>query len=239
MHASSHLAVSQHELRYMQNCTWGGWGGEGCGKRGGRRSRLLWLRARSVATQEWQSPALDALAAWLGEDAARLEPRLAQRDAIQRFVALFAGAAAAGDSEALARLLDSFLRILRRSPKVTVEVAEGGLGPLVAEMLRRASALTALNVLQLARALPRYNPSLSALASPVPPVPPAEQLPARLPGRTWRACVRLRKAACCVACSAASQGRCSCRPLPVDVAQIDAHVGALHERFVGAACNTL
>lgn len=91
----------------------------------------------------------------------RLEPRLAQRDAVQRFVALFAGAAAAGDSEALARLLDSFLRILRRSPRVTVEVAEGGLGPLVAEMLRRASALTALNVLQLARALPSHKPSPS------------------------------------------------------------------------------
>lgn len=30
-----------------------------------------------------------------------------------------------------------------------VEVAEGGMGPLVAQMLRRASALTALNVLQL------------------------------------------------------------------------------------------
>ncbi|KAK9823005.1 hypothetical protein WJX81_005420 [Elliptochloris bilobata] len=114
---------------------------------------------------EWQGPALDALAAWLGEDPARLEPRLAQRDAVQRFVALFAGAAAAGDSEALARLLDSFLRVLRRSPKVTVEVAEGGLGPLVAEMLRRASALTALNVLQLVRVLYAAHPAPKRFAA--------------------------------------------------------------------------
>lgn len=76
--------------------------------------------------QEWQGLALDALAAWLGEDPARLEPRLAQRDAVQRFVALFAAAAAAGDSEALARLLDSFLRLLRRSPKITVRARARG-----------------------------------------------------------------------------------------------------------------
>ena len=41
-------------------------------------------------------------------------------------------------------------------------MAEGGLGALVADMLRRASALTALNVLQLARApappAPRRTP---------------------------------------------------------------------------------
>lgn len=79
--------------------------------------------------QEWQGAALDALAAWLGEDPGRLEPRLAQRDAVQRLVALFAAAAAAGDSEALARLLDSFLRLLRRSPKITVRTLRGPAGP--------------------------------------------------------------------------------------------------------------
>ena len=74
----------------------------------------------AVAWQAWQGPALDALAAWLGEDPTRLEPRLRQRDAIQRFVALFGSYSQNADSEALACLLDPFLRIMKRSRKVTV-----------------------------------------------------------------------------------------------------------------------
>jgi hypothetical protein len=73
-----------------------------------------------VCAQTWQGQALDALAAWLAEDGARVEPRLASREACQRFVALFAAYAPAGDSEALSRLLDAFLRILRRSSRITV-----------------------------------------------------------------------------------------------------------------------
>ena len=99
--------------------------------------------SRPARPQEWQGAALDALAAWLGEDPGRLEPRLAQRDAVQRFVALFAAAAAGGDSEALARLLDSFLRLLRRSPKLTVRArgaAPRGLAGTSTVDLRRARA---------------------------------------------------------------------------------------------------
>ena len=73
--------------------------------------------------QAWQGPALDALAAWLGEDATRLEPRLRQRDAVLRFVALFASYSQNADSEALASLLDPFLRIMKRSRKITVWVS--------------------------------------------------------------------------------------------------------------------
>ena len=70
--------------------------------------------------QVWQGPALDALAAWLAEDPGRIEPRLRQQDAVQRFVALFASYSQNADSEALARLLDPFLRIMKRSRKITV-----------------------------------------------------------------------------------------------------------------------
>ncbi|CAL8466918.1 g6454 [Coccomyxa elongata] len=108
--------------------------------------------------QMWQGPALDALAAWLAEDGPRVEPRLASREACQRFVALFAAYAPAGDSEALSRLLDAFLRILRRSPRITVEVGQGGLAPLVVDMLGRAGALTQLQLLQVLRALYEYAP---------------------------------------------------------------------------------
>ena len=72
--------------------------------------------------QVWQGPALDALAAWLGEDLARMEPRLRQQDAVQRFVSLFASYSQNADSEALARLLDPFLRIMKRSRKITVHL---------------------------------------------------------------------------------------------------------------------
>ena len=72
------------------------------------------------SAQAWQGAALDALAAWLPEDVSRVEPRLAQREACQRFVALFAAYAPLGDSEALSRLLKPFLRILRHSKRITV-----------------------------------------------------------------------------------------------------------------------
>ena len=52
-----------------------------------------------------------------------MEPRLAQREACQRFVALFAAYAPSGDSEALSRLLKPFLRILRHSKRITVRPA--------------------------------------------------------------------------------------------------------------------
>jgi len=73
--------------------------------------------------QVWQGAALDALAAWLSEDAPRVEPRLAAREACQRFVTLFAAYAPSGDSETLSRLLKPFLCILRHSKRITVSPA--------------------------------------------------------------------------------------------------------------------
>ena len=58
----------------------------------------------------------------MDQDPNRIEPRLRQQDAVQRFVALFASYNQNADSEALARLLDPFLRILKRSQKITVSV---------------------------------------------------------------------------------------------------------------------
>lgn len=43
-----------------------------------------------------QALALDALAAWLEEDAGRLQPRLAQRDTLARLTALLAAHTPAG-----------------------------------------------------------------------------------------------------------------------------------------------
>ena len=49
-----------------------------------------------------------------------MEPRLAAREACQRFVVLFAAYAPSGDSEPLSRLLKPFLRILLHSKRITV-----------------------------------------------------------------------------------------------------------------------
>jgi hypothetical protein len=68
--------------------------------------------------QDWQGPALDALAAWLVEDMNRIEGRLSQ--SVAKFVQLFNTYRTRGGSDALARLLDPFLRILKRSPQITV-----------------------------------------------------------------------------------------------------------------------
>ncbi|DBA67330.1 TPA: hypothetical protein ACH3X2_001627 [Trebouxia sp. C0005] len=106
----------------------------------------------------WQGPALDALAAWLGEDPGRIEPRLRQQDAVQRFVALFASYSQNADSEALARLLDPFLRIMKRSRKITVEVSLNGMAPLLVQLLKQPNALTALNLLQIVRCMYEQHP---------------------------------------------------------------------------------
>lgn len=70
--------------------------------------------------QEWQATALEALAAWLAEDGARLEARLEKAQAASLLTGVFREHAQAPPSEALARMLDSSLRILRRSPRITV-----------------------------------------------------------------------------------------------------------------------
>ncbi|CAK0734185.1 hypothetical protein CVIRNUC_000395 [Coccomyxa viridis] len=118
----------------------------------------LELLLNLLQEQAWQGAALDALAAWLSEDASRVEPRLAQREACQRFVALFAAYAPAGDSEALSRLLKPFLRILRHSKRITVEMGQGGLTPIVLDTLAQTSALTALDLLQVLRTLFEFHP---------------------------------------------------------------------------------
>ncbi|KAL3139702.1 hypothetical protein ABBQ38_004012 [Trebouxia sp. C0009 RCD-2024] len=108
--------------------------------------------------ETWQGPALDALAAWLGEDPGRMEPRLRQQDAVQRFVSLFASYSQNADSEALARLLDPFLRIMKRSRKITVEVSLNGMAPLLVQLLKQPNALTALNLLQIVRCMYEQHP---------------------------------------------------------------------------------
>ena len=88
---------------------------------GAHQAGRVRFNAAIRCAQMWQAAALDALAAWLAEDAGRIEPRLAGREACGRFVALFAPHAAEGGAgEALPRLLDPFLRMLRRSPRIAV-----------------------------------------------------------------------------------------------------------------------
>lgn len=91
----------------------------------GSRKLLLAVGTHSCCCdlQDWQGPALDALAVWLTEDPARIEPRLTQRIPVERFVRLFARYSDRGGSDELARLLDPFLRILRRSPQITVRLS--------------------------------------------------------------------------------------------------------------------
>lgn len=74
----------------------------------------------SRAWQDWQGPALEALASWLHEDMNRIEGRLSQQQSIARFVQLFNTYSTRGGSNALARLLDPFLKILKKSPQITV-----------------------------------------------------------------------------------------------------------------------
>ena len=50
----------------------------------------------SICTRWLQALALDALAAWLEEDAGRLQPRLATRDTLARLTALLASHTPAG-----------------------------------------------------------------------------------------------------------------------------------------------
>ena len=75
--------------------------------------------------QVWQGPALDAMAAWLAEDVARVEARLAEADARARLTGVLAihATASAPADDRLARLLTPFYRILRRSRRLAVSTA--------------------------------------------------------------------------------------------------------------------
>lgn len=56
----------------------------------------------------------------------RIEGRLSQQQSISRFVQLFNTYSSRGGSNALARLLEPFLKILRRSPQITVRTLSQG-----------------------------------------------------------------------------------------------------------------
>ena len=59
----------------------------------------------------------------------RIEGRLSQQQSISRFVQLFNTYSSRGGSNALARLLEPFLKILRRSPQITVSSLGSRLSP--------------------------------------------------------------------------------------------------------------
>lgn len=108
----------------------------------------------------YQALALDALAAWLEEDAGRLQPRLAQRDTLARLTALIAAhtPAVPGDTDALVAVLGPLSRLLRAGPRVSAEAGRSGLPPLLCELLKRPPALAALPLLQALRAIYEHHP---------------------------------------------------------------------------------
>lgn len=112
-----------------------------------------------------QLMALDALAAWLEAEPPRVEAMLLDREALDRLVMLLpAGTAAAataapgGDGEQLQSLLTSLARLLQRSPRLAVELAQNGLAARVVELLKRPGATAALSLLQMLRAMYEHHP---------------------------------------------------------------------------------
>ncbi|PRW61538.1 MAP3K epsilon kinase 1-like isoform X2 [Chlorella sorokiniana] len=110
-----------------------------------------------------QVAVLDALAAWLEQEPPRVEAQLAEPEALARLVTLLpagatAASAAAGDGEQLQSLLAPLLRLLQRSPRLAVELAQNGLAPRVVELLRRPNATAALSLLQMLRAMYEHHP---------------------------------------------------------------------------------
>ena len=81
---------------------------------------LICAQATHIGLQEWQALALEALAAWLVEDTQRMQPEMARPQAVSQLTAVFQERAHAQPSDTLTRLLDALLRILRRSPRITV-----------------------------------------------------------------------------------------------------------------------
>lgn len=93
---------------------------------------------------------LDALAAWLDQEPPRVEQRLVEPSALTRLVTLLpsglgttapSGGAlgsgsggAGGESDVLQGLLASLLRLLAKSPRLSVELAQNGLAPRVVSL---------------------------------------------------------------------------------------------------------
>ena len=75
--------------------------------------------------------ALESLAAWLAEDPGRIEPQLEAGPAVARLTAVFKGHAQSAPSEAVLRVLEPLLRILKRSRRITVRLpAPHGVCPI-------------------------------------------------------------------------------------------------------------
>ena len=176
------------------------------------RLRRLPCPARKNPLQAYQEPVLEALAAWLDADTARLEHRLLEPAAVTRLVSLLptiataggrarrAGALGAasliaagpfgclascthrllslpsptlvsptrwslcayccpGDFEALSRLLAPLLRLMGRSPRLCVALAQNGLAPRVMDLLKKPHAATCLSLLAMLRAMYEHHPA--------------------------------------------------------------------------------
>eukprot|EP00898_Chlorokybus_atmophyticus_P006214 jgi/Chlat1/6594/Chrsp46S06092 len=86
--------------------------------------------------EHWQVVAMDAMAVWLAADQRRVEPRLAQPDAVARLVAVFGSA----EGTAFVHILDPFLKIVTKSTRINVALSTtGGLAPLLVEKLRQSA----------------------------------------------------------------------------------------------------
>ncbi|CAD7703488.1 unnamed protein product [Ostreobium quekettii] len=116
----------------------------------------LTLMLRLLVEEQWQPLILDALATWLEEDIHRVEPKLMYQESIERLVTLLQSYRQ--KQSAVAGVLDPLLRMLQRSDKLSRQLGQGGLVPVIMEMLRTADAATSLKLLKALRSIYEMHP---------------------------------------------------------------------------------
>lgn len=99
-----------------------------------------------LCVQQWQAKVLDGLAQWLEADIHQVEPKLTIMDSVQLLISILQNYRQ--KTNEVSQVLEPILRMLERSDKLSRQMGQCGLAPVIVDMLRLADAATCLKLLK-------------------------------------------------------------------------------------------
>lgn len=104
----------------------------------------------------WSVTALDSIAVCLAHDndSRKVEQALLKKDAVQKLVRFFQNC----PEQHFAHILEPFLKIITKSPRINTTLAINGLTPLLIAKLDHQDAIARLNLLKLIKAVYEHHP---------------------------------------------------------------------------------
>ncbi|KAI5067191.1 hypothetical protein GOP47_0017719 [Adiantum capillus-veneris] len=121
-----------------------------------RANKGIELYLSLLDDEYWAVTALDSLAACLAFDneQKKVEQSLLKSEAIQKLVAFFQSSR----EQSFVHILEPFLKIITKSPRINVSLATSGLFPLLVARLDHQDAIVRLTLLKLIKAVYEHHP---------------------------------------------------------------------------------